>query len=170
MDHKMTKPLIRLTSDLPEGHWMRRHSPDNTSLRPYAEDRVVSVLTGAAIDAIEEAGISRVEVARLLGTTKSYVSQVLNGSTNMTVKTLGALLWASGQQVRCLETEPIGTTWDEEAGMLSVASHAEPTFETTITISHTETVNIHIGAPNDGAPLLGSELGFLFQYPATRTQ
>jgi len=60
------------------------------------------------LDAIDNSGLSRSEVAEALGTTKSYISQVLNGATNMTLKTLGALLWASGQQVAELRTEAIG--------------------------------------------------------------
>jgi hypothetical protein len=99
---------VHTTNDLPQDHWLRRHAPAGTSLRPYAEDRAVSILTGAAIEAIEGAGMTRAEVARVLGTTKSYVSQVLNGSTNMTLKTLGALLWAAGQQVCQLGSEPMG--------------------------------------------------------------
>lgn len=105
----MTKRLTRIVRDLPEGHWICRHAPAHASLRPYAEDRAVSILTGAVIDCIENAGISRAEVARTLGTTKSYISQVLNGSTNMTLKTIGALLWACGQQVLALRSAPMGT-------------------------------------------------------------
>lgn len=104
----MSKHLIRTTADLPNNHWLSRDVPQGTSLRPYAEDRAVAVLTGAVLDAIENAGITRVELARLLGTTKSYVSQVLNGSTNMTLKTLGALMWAAGRQVQSLESAPMG--------------------------------------------------------------
>ena len=108
---KMTKndsSIVRTREDLPLGHWMARQLPEGASLRGYAEDRAISALTQVAQDAIDSAGLSRAEVAELLGTSRSYVSQVLNGSTNMTLKTLGALLWAAGQQVGRLETEPVG--------------------------------------------------------------
>lgn len=107
---KMTKSgssVVRTREDLPVGHWMARQLPEGASLRGYAEDRAISVLTQVAQEAIDGAGISRAEVAELLGTSRSYVSQVLNGSTNMTLKTLGALLWVAGQQVARLETEPV---------------------------------------------------------------
>lgn len=103
----MTKP-IHTSDDLAHEHWLARQLPQGTSLRGYTEDRAISILTRAVQDAIDDAGISRSEVARLLGTTKSYVSQVLNGSTNMTLKTLGALLWAAGRQVSDLRSQPIG--------------------------------------------------------------
>jgi transcriptional regulator with XRE-family HTH domain len=106
---KSANPVIRTSSDLPDDHWMARQLPPNTSLRGYAEDRAVSMLASVAIQAIEEAGLTRAEVARLLGTTRGYVSQVLNGSTNMTLKTFGALLWAAGRQVASVSTEPVGS-------------------------------------------------------------
>lgn len=109
----MTKRIVRTSSDLPVGHWMRRQLPDETPLRPYAEDRAVSILTGAVVDAIENAGMTRAEVARALGTTKSYVSQVLNGTTNMTLKTLGALFWVAGRQVEDVFTAPMGAATEK---------------------------------------------------------
>jgi len=105
---------IRTSDDLPHDHWIARQLPRGTSLRPFAEDEAISVLTGAVQDAINNAGMTRAEVARVLGTTKSYVSQVLNGSTNMTLRTFGALLWAAGRQVQGVETAPVGTAAAEE--------------------------------------------------------
>lgn len=104
----MPKRLIHTSDDLAADHWMARQLPRGISLRPFAEDEAISVLTSAVQDAIEDAGLTRSDVARLLGTTKSYVSQVLNGSTNMTLKTLGALLWACGLQVGALRTDVLG--------------------------------------------------------------
>ena len=104
----MTKRLIRYSKDLPTDHWLARLVPAEMSLRAYAEDRAVAELTGGVIEAIERAGLTRAEIARLLGTTKSYISQVLNGSTNMTLKTLGALLWAAGREVAELRTAQVG--------------------------------------------------------------
>jgi predicted XRE-type DNA-binding protein len=100
--------IVRTSSDLEAGHWMARQLPPDTSLRGYAEDRAISVLTRVVQEAIDNAGLSRAEVARVLGTTKSYISQVLNGSTNMTLKTLGALLWVAGRQVAELRTQVVG--------------------------------------------------------------
>ena len=105
----MPKRAIRTSNDLPRNHWIARQLPAGTSLRSYAEDEAITVLTSAVHDALNAAGLSRAEIADLLGTTRSYVTQVLSGSTNMTLRTLGALLWASGQQVAQLRVEPLGT-------------------------------------------------------------
>ncbi|MEX2178629.1 MAG: helix-turn-helix transcriptional regulator [Gemmatimonadaceae bacterium] len=120
----MTKNVIRTVDDLPSDHWIARQLPAGTSLRPYAEDEAISAITAAVQDAIKRAGLSRSEVAGLLGTTKSYVSQALNGSTNMTLRTLGALLWAAGRQVRDLWTEPLGATPEATAEYPAISMRA----------------------------------------------
>jgi transcriptional regulator with XRE-family HTH domain len=104
----MTKALVRTSDDLPRDHWMARQLPAGTSLRSFAEDEAISVLTSAVQVALDDAGLSRAEIAEQLGTTRSYVSQLLNGSTNMTLKTLGALYWVAGQQVAEVRSEPLG--------------------------------------------------------------
>lgn len=109
-NHPSRRRIVHRVDDLRPNHWMARQLPRGTSLRPYAEDRAISTLTAAVQRAIDEVGMSRKDVADLLGTTKSYVSQVLNGSTNMTLKTLGALLWATGRQVHELVTDPLGAS------------------------------------------------------------
>ncbi len=105
---KQAPRIVRTSSDLAANHWMARQLPPDTSLRGYCEDRAVSLVTRAVADAIDRSGLTRSDVARALGTTRSYVSQVLNGSTNMTVKTLGAVLWACGRQVNELCTDTTG--------------------------------------------------------------
>jgi predicted XRE-type DNA-binding protein len=133
-------PIVRTSSDLPSDHWMAQQLPADTSLRGYAEDRAVSLLTRAAIEAIEDAGLSRAEVARVLGTTKSYVSQVLNGSTNMTLKTLGALFWVAGREVDELRTAVMGGVKPQETRTATattiavVSTVSAPNFNTTCTI------------------------------------
>jgi transcriptional regulator with XRE-family HTH domain len=78
-------------------------------LRTYAEERAIINLTRFVNQAAEASDLSRAELANLLGTSRSFVSQVLNGSANMTLKTFGALLWAVGQQVSGVKTEVLGT-------------------------------------------------------------
>lgn len=118
----MTKRLVHTSDDLPQNHWMARQLPPGTSLRAYAEDQAISVLISAVQDAINDAKISRAEIARLLGTTKSYVSQVLNGSPNLTVKSLGALLWAAGREVSELRTVAVGAEMRREPAAAMVVT------------------------------------------------
>jgi len=103
------KHLVRTRDDLPCGHWLARQLPAGASLRSYAEERAIINLTRQVQMALDAAGLSRAEVAQLLGTSRSFVSQVLNGSANMTLKTLGALMWAAGRQVDGIQSERLGT-------------------------------------------------------------
>jgi len=107
---KTTMPKrVRYREDLPAGHWLARQLPKGASLRTYAEERSIISLTTSIQTAIEASGLSRAEIAAVLGCSRAFVSQILNGSSNMTLKTLGALLWAIGQQVQSLQLEPLGS-------------------------------------------------------------
>ncbi len=108
---------VRYSDDLPAGHWIKRQLPSGTSLRPYCEDSAVSLIVSLAATAVAEAGMSRADLAARLGTTRSNVSQILNGSRNMTVKTLGAILWACGLQVNGLATRATADDSCEGSGL-----------------------------------------------------
>ena len=105
---KMNSSVVRSVDDLPQAHWLARQLPAGTSLRGFAEER--AILAGARVveQAIAAAQLSRTDLAELLGTSRSYITQVLNGSANMTLKTLGALLWACGQEVEAVSMRALG--------------------------------------------------------------
>lgn len=141
----MTKALVRTSDDLPKNHWMARQLPPGTSLRAYAEDEAISVLTSAVQEALDDAGITRAEIAEQLGTTRSYVSQVLNGSTNMTLKTLGALCWVAGRQVTELRSVPLGVDSPQElTARATIASHGAINTGNTVFVSANIQMNNYI--------------------------
>lgn len=53
-------------------------------------------VTEAICDILEREGISRQELANRIGRSKGFVSQVLNGSRNMTLNTLSEIAQALG--------------------------------------------------------------------------
>jgi len=53
-----------------------------------AEELLIAEVTEALWEAMEQAHVSKTELAQRMGATKGYVSQVLNGSRNMTLRTL----------------------------------------------------------------------------------
>ena len=89
-------------------NWLNRHLPDPQDQREYAKERCVVSVTDAIHGALEVAGLSQVEVAERIGKSKSFVSRALNGGQNMTLHTLGDLLWACNVEVRGLETGALG--------------------------------------------------------------
>ena len=54
----------------------------------YAREELIYNVTEHMLVIMEELGISKNELARKLGKSKSYVTQLLNGSRNMTLGTL----------------------------------------------------------------------------------
>ena len=72
----MTKTLIEQLTQTPEG------------LRLYQQERAIQEATDLICEVMEEEGVSRAELARRLGKTKGYITQLLDGRTNMTVRTL----------------------------------------------------------------------------------
>ena len=56
-----------------------------------AEELLIAEVTEAIWEAMENDGISKTELARRMGASKGYVSQVLSGSRNMTLRTLAVI-------------------------------------------------------------------------------
>ena len=73
-----------------------KQSEDNAKL--VACELLITEVTEEIWKAMEEAGINKTELADRIGATKGYVSQVLSGSRNMTLRTLSDICFALGKQ------------------------------------------------------------------------
>lgn len=67
--------------------------------RLVARESLVMNVTEDLLVALEDQGISQKELARRLGKSKSFVSQVLSGARNMTLATLSNFAHAMGYTV-----------------------------------------------------------------------
>lgn len=65
-------------------------------------------VTEAVEAAIKKSGVSKAELATRIGRTKGFVSNVLNGSRNMTLKTVADLFWAIGLEVQGVDVAALG--------------------------------------------------------------
>jgi transcriptional regulator with XRE-family HTH domain len=63
-----------------------------------AQEVLISQATEEIWKAMEDAGVNKAELARKMGTTESYVSQVLNGSCDLTLRTLAEISLALDYQ------------------------------------------------------------------------
>lgn len=61
------------------------------------EDAILDV-TELICEIMSETGVSRSELARRLGTTRSYVTQLLDGSANMTIRKVADIFFALGSK------------------------------------------------------------------------
>ena len=84
------------------------HHPDIEVLEEAALAMAQSVIQNA----IDESGVTRAEMARRMDRDRSFVSRMLSGSHNLTVKTMARSLAACGFEVR-FERVPITSNWIE---------------------------------------------------------
>jgi transcriptional regulator with XRE-family HTH domain len=89
-------------------NWLATALPDLADQKEYAKERCIVAVTEAVGMAMERAKLTRSEVAERLGKHKSYVTRALNGAHNMTLRTLGEILWACDAEVRDLDLAKLG--------------------------------------------------------------
>lgn len=88
--------------------WLSEHLPEPVDQREYARERCIVALTEVLAAIMKEAGLSRAQLAKRLGVSKAHISQVLNGSRNMTLATVADVLWACGKEVTDLYVSDLG--------------------------------------------------------------
>ncbi len=88
--------------------WLKEALPASDDQRRFAQELGILVATEAIESALLRAGISRAELANRIGRSRPFVSQVLSGSRNMTVRTLSDMLWACGVQMDGVEVSEFG--------------------------------------------------------------
>jgi len=65
-----------------------------TEERAYARERLIYNVTEDILIALEDAGVSKKELARRLSKSRSYVTQILSGARNMTLGSLSDICFA----------------------------------------------------------------------------
>ena len=78
----MTQTLIEKLTQTPEG------------MRLYQQERAIQEATDLICEVMEERGVGRADLARRLGKTKGYITQLLDGRRNMTVRTMSDVFGA----------------------------------------------------------------------------
>jgi transcriptional regulator with XRE-family HTH domain len=68
--------------------WIDKSSANK---RAFAEERLILDVAQKVWEVMEEAKVSRSALAESLSRTRSYITQVLSGNTNLTLRTLAAI-------------------------------------------------------------------------------
>jgi len=89
-------------------NFLQHHLPTEEGRRLYAHEAAMMTVSNALVEAMEKAGKNRAWLAETLGRTPGFVSQVLSGSRNMTLKTLADFAFALGLEVEELRLAPLG--------------------------------------------------------------
>jgi transcriptional regulator with XRE-family HTH domain len=91
-------------------HWANEN-PANA--KRVAQELLITEVTEAIWEAMEHADITKSELASRMGATKGYVSQVLNGARNMTLRTLSDICFALGRKpLLRVQAQPQQRAWE----------------------------------------------------------
>jgi transcriptional regulator with XRE-family HTH domain len=72
-------------------------------MKHFQSVRLEMEITELIGELMDKQGVSRAELARKLGTTPPYVTKVLRGQTNMTLKTISDFFFALGRSARVVD-------------------------------------------------------------------
>jgi transcriptional regulator with XRE-family HTH domain len=78
----MTDTLIEKLTKTPDG------------MRLYQQERAIQELTDLVCELMDEQHVTRADLARRLGKTPGYITQLLDGRANMTIRTIADVLHA----------------------------------------------------------------------------
>jgi len=78
---------------------------DPALMREYQRERAIIEVTELFAEHMGKKGISRAELARKLGRTKGYITQIMSGR-NLTIHTISDVLWALGESL-CTTSVPL---------------------------------------------------------------
>jgi predicted XRE-type DNA-binding protein len=88
--------------------FLGQHLSDDESRRVFAQEMAIMAATVAVANAVKMSKISQAELAKRIGKTAGYVSQVLSGSRNVTMRTLADFLWACDLEVQDIQVSRFG--------------------------------------------------------------
>ena len=63
-------------------------------MKLYQQERLILEVTELICELMEGAGVKKSELAERLGRSKGYITQLLDGRANMTLRTISDVLWA----------------------------------------------------------------------------
>jgi transcriptional regulator with XRE-family HTH domain len=87
--------------------------------RAYAQEALIQSAEELLLEWMETQGVGQSELARRLGKSRSYVSQLFSGSRNMTLRTLADICWA-------LRVEPVLQIRPLTSGLGTVSVPQDP--------------------------------------------
>lgn len=73
---------------------------DPESLKLYQQERSIMQVTELICALMEARGISRADLAEAMNKSRSYVTQLLDGETNMTIRTISDAFTALGREMQ----------------------------------------------------------------------
>jgi len=67
---------------------------DSEDMKYYLQEKLIFEITECIAEMMQKKNISKSELAKKLVRTKGYITQLLNGNANMTLRTISDCFWA----------------------------------------------------------------------------
>ncbi len=79
--------------------WVEARTEDPERMKGFQQERLILEITELIGRLMKEQGVSKAQLAERLGTTKGYITQLLDGRTNMTLRTISDVVFALGRSL-----------------------------------------------------------------------
>lgn len=94
---------------------VEKYVEDPEQMRLFQQERAIYEITELIESVMEGAGVSRATLAKRLGKSKGWITQLLDGEANKTIRTVADVLAVLGQEFRVF-TQPIRISNERGAG------------------------------------------------------
>lgn len=98
-----------------KGSLMDRLENDPEEMRLFQQEWLILEVTEVVANVMEEKGIRKKDLAEELGRSKGYVTQLLDGRANMTLRTISDVMWALGCSLS-VDARPLGFSSNRRGG------------------------------------------------------
>jgi len=78
---------------------------ESEDMKFYLQEELILEVTECIAEMMQKKNVSRSDLAKKLGRTKGYITQLLNGNANMTLKTISDCFWALDSTLK-INAEP----------------------------------------------------------------
>jgi transcriptional regulator with XRE-family HTH domain len=104
-----------------------RASSSPEQMRRFQSARLEMEITELICELLEKQQVTRAELAKRLGTSQPYITKILRGNTNLTLKTISDIFFALGRSVRIVDrplsiSSPRLRVEDEPSAITSAAT------------------------------------------------
>lgn len=79
--------------------WYERQTATPEARRDYERERLLVEVAEKLYAAMEDAGLNKADIARVLHTSRAHVTQSFSGTRNLTLRSISDLAWALGQRI-----------------------------------------------------------------------
>ena len=122
---------------------VERFTSDPESMRLYQQERIILETSDLISDLLDRTGVTKAELAERLDRSKSYVTQLLNGRANMTLRTISDVMWALDSNL-VISAAPLSIHSRASADMQDLAFSQITSWMTKVTLASSSVASVSI--------------------------